>query len=505
VRPLLTPEEMKRADEAAISAGTPAEVLMDRAGRAVARVVIYVAGGRYGKRATVVCGKGNNGGDGFVVARCLHLAGLAVVCCPLFDTESLSGAPKMHFDRLVAAGCRVAPLDERFLECDVVVDAIFGTGFSGAVESPYREAIESINSSTASVVAVDIPSGVNGTNGQAGPPAIEADVTVCIAAEKVGTALVPGLDHVGFVEVADIGIATSEATALLIEAEDVAAWLPQRDPDAHKKSAGVVAVMAGSEEMPGAALLTARGALRSGAGYVRLGCVSAVRAAANVASPELLVRVVAEETFDDSSVRKFKDALEGAQAVAVGPGIGTSAGQRSFVESLLDSFSGPMVLDADALNVLASDPSPLLRRPKDGATIITPHPGELGRLLGRDASEIQRDRVGAATEARDRFGCTVLLKGRRTLVAAPGSPVLINPTGGPELAVGGSGDVLTGIVGTLLAAGLPPREAAAAAAYLHGVAGSVAKSRAGVPQGVLPSDVLEALPEAAALIAALPS
>ncbi len=505
MRPLLTPEEMRAADQATISAGTPDEVLMDRAGRAVARVAIEIAGGRYGKRATVVCGKGNNGGDGFVVARCLHLAGLTVVCCPLIETAGLKGAPRAHFDRLVASGCRIAPLNDRFLECDVVVDAIFGTGFAGSVESPYREAIESINRSGASVVAVDIPSGVNGTNGHAGPAAVQADVTVAVAAEKLGTAWGPGLDHAGFVQVVDIGIPVRDATALLLEGADVAAWLPRREPDAHKKSSGVVAVMAGSEEMPGAALLTARGALRAGAGYVRLGCVSGVRSPANTASPELLVRVVAEEAFDDSSVRRFKDALEGSSAVVAGPGIGTDAGQRSFVESLLDAFSGPVVLDADALNVLANDPSPLSRRPVDVPTVITPHPGELGRLLGSDANEVQRDRLGAATAARDRFGCTVLLKGRRTLVAAPGAPVIVNPTGGPELAVGGSGDVLTGVIGTYLAAGLGGREAAAAAAYVHGLAGSLARQRVGAVEGVLPTDVLEALPEAASLIAELPS
>ncbi|MEA2433495.1 MAG: ADP-dependent NAD(P)H-hydrate dehydratase / NAD(P)H-hydrate epimerase [Actinomycetota bacterium] len=503
MRPLLTPEEMRSADEATISSGTSGEVLMERAGRAVARAVVDLAGGRYGKRVTVVCGKGNNGGDGFVAARVLHIAGLTVVCCPLVDPDALEGASKLHFERLVAVGCRVSSFSDRLMDCDVVVDAIFGTGFKGSVESPFREAIDSINESGASVLAIDIPSGVNGATGSAGPHAIKADVTVCIAVEKIGTAFAPGLDHAGHVEVVDIGIATRDATALLIEAEDVAGWLPKRLPDAHKKSSGVIAIMAGSDEMPGAAVLTSRAALRAGAGYVRLGCVEAVRAAASSA-PELLVRVVADESFDESSVTRFKDALDGAQAVATGPGIGTGDAQRSFIESLMSSYEGPMVLDADALNVLADDTGVLERRASKGPVVITPHPGELGRLLDRDSKAIQADRLGAVTEASHRFGCTVLLKGRRTLIASPGSPVLVNPTGGPELAVGGSGDVLTGIVGTYLAAGLAPREAAGAAAYVHGLAGSLVRGRSGVPQGVLPSDVIEALPEAIALVAALP-
>jgi NAD(P)H-hydrate epimerase len=505
VKPLLTPEEMKRADEATISAGTPAEVLMDRAGRAVARVVIDVAGGRYGRKVTVVCGKGNNGGDGFVAARSLYLAGMSVVCCPLFDTSSLGGALGFHFERLRTSGCRIAELSPRYLECDVVVDAIFGTGFSGAVDGPFRAAIDAINESVATVVAVDIPSGVDGSNGAAGPHSVDADVTVCLAAEKIGTAIPPGLDHAGHVEIVDIGIPTHEATALMIEGSDVASWLPRRSPDAHKKSAGVVAIMAGSDEMPGAALLAARAALRAGAGYVRLGSTSAVKAAAPAAAPELLVRVVAEDSLDDSSIERFKDALDEAKAVAVGPGIGTGEGQRAFIESLLSSYSGPIVLDADALNVLARDPGTLVRRAAAGDVVITPHPGELGRLLGTDAQEVQRDRLGAVTEARERFGCTVLLKGRRTLIAAPDAPILVNPTGGPELAGGGSGDVLTGIVGTFLAAGLGAREAAAAAAYVHGLAGSIARAHAGVEAGVVATDVLEAIPEAVALITALPS
>jgi NAD(P)H-hydrate epimerase len=262
--------------------------------------------------------------------------------------------------------------------------------------------------------------------------------------------------------------------------------------------------MAGSDELPGAALLAARAALRTGAGYVRLGSVGAVKEAAAAAAPELLVRVIADESFGESSVERFKDALEEASAVAVGPGIGTGTGQRAFIEGLLTSFSGPVALDADALNVLASDPTPLIERAKVGTVVITPHPGELGRLLARSSKEIQADRLGAVTEARDRFGCTVLLKGRRTLIAAPRSPVLINPTGGPELASGGSGDVLTGIIGTLLATGLEGREAAAAAAYVHGIAGSIARAKAGVPSGVVATDVLEAIPEAMALITALP-
>ena len=451
---------MRRADEAAIASGIPSSDLMERAGRALARAAIDLAGGRYGKRALVLCGKGNNGGDGLVAARVLRREGLAVACVRLFDGD-------------------VVPAAGGF---DVVVDAIFGTGFRGAPEGRVAQAIEGLGDHPR-VVAADMPSGVDGATGGVAGVAVNAALTVAMGAEKLGTALSPGAAHAGRVVVADIGIPAPDVATHLVEDDDVRAALPARAPDAHKRSGGAVAVLAGSETTRGAALLTCRGAGRMGAGYVTLVSTPSVVASATVAAPELLTSAVPGEVLGPHAL----DSVDRFDCLALGPGIGTGEAQRSLCERVLLEVDRPVVLDADALNVLAEDLGPMAAR--RAPAVVTPHPAELGRLLGVDTKDVTKDRLGAAREAARRLGCVVVAKGHRTVVT-DGSRAVVVPAGGPDLATAGTGDVLTGAVAALLAAAVDPFDAAWCAAYVHGVAGEIAGT------GALAPDVVEALGKA---------
>ena len=530
MRPLLTPEEMGRADRATIEAGTSAEVLMERAGRAVARAVVRAVG-RYGRRVAVVCGKGNNGGDGFVVARVLAEEGLHVRCLAVDDPDATTGAAAHHLAAARSAGIAVRTFrSEELRGCDAIVDAILGTGSEGEPRGAARQALDAIHHITQGeelfddpegpgliagpaaeprpiVIAVDIPSGVDGTTGWARGSHVIADITVALGAQKLGTALTPVS---GLVEVADIGIAIDDWGALETEHGDVAAFLPSRSPDAHKRSNGAIALIGGSTAMPGAAILAARAAMRMGCGYATLGTVGSVRSVAEGLLPEVLTQDISpDDVLGPEALDRFADVLEGADALAIGPGLGRGEKQASLVERALREVPVPMVLDADGLNVLEDRVGALADR--DGTVVITPHPAELARLLGRTTEEVQRDRVAAARDAAGAFGCIVVLKGHRTLIARPDgwvestasgrrrvvNPgrtwVVVNPTGGPELATAGTGDVLTGAIAALLPFDPDWGFAAAwAGAYVHGVAGGLAADRFG-PAGVVAWDVAENL------------
>lgn len=504
MRPLLSPEEMAKADAAAISNGTPEHVLMERAGRAVAREVVRVAGGRYGRKVVVVCGKGNNGGDGFVVARVLAQDGFKVICTDAGARFEAAGASLRHLETLRKAGSDLRPFDPIHVrDADVVVDAIFGTGFRGEIEEPIAGTVRAINECDAPVVAIDIPSGVDGTTGAALGPIVRATRTVALAAEKIGTAMAPGAAHAGPVSVADIGIPTPDVDVHVAEADDAREALPSRRSSGHKRSNGSVALLAGSLGMSGAALLCAQGAMRAGAGYVTLGSTVEVIEAANVVLPEVLKRALWDGNgMTTVALERFADVLERADALAIGPGLRDRPGQRALVENVLATVEIPVVVDADGLNVLAEDTGPL--RSRTLPTVITPHPGELARLTGSSTSAIAADRLGAARRAAADLGCVVLLKGFRTVVAEPAGTAVVIPTGGPELATAGTGDVLCGVLATMLAQGSEPFEAAWVAAYVHGLAGSVAGQSAG-GRGVVASDVAAAVPEAMDLLAPLPS
>ena len=471
MRPVLTPAEMAAADQRTIATGTPVEVLMDRAGRAVAWTVRRRLDGLYGHRAVVVCGKGNNGGDGLVVAATLRAWGMRV------DIVELAAPVEDH------------ALARLFDRADVFVDAMYGTGFSGELDGLAAQA--AARSVELPTVAVDIPSGVDGRTGQRNGVAVQAETTVTFAAAKPGVLFEPGRSHAGDVVVVDIGIDVGTPATGVTEASDVEAWLAATTPppDTNKWRAGLL-VVGGSGGMTGAPMFVSHAAMRAGAGIVWCG-VPGPDAAAAASGSEVITRAL--PSTDAGALAGLGDLLDSQErfrAVAVGPGLGLAAPTRDAVRELVAKASIPLVLDADGLNAFAGDARAL--RQRSAATVLTPHEGEYARLVGEP---VGADRLDAARRLAADSHAVVLLKGPATVVADPEGRVAVNPTGGPELATAGSGDVLTGIIGGFLARGLAAFEAAAAGAYLHGHAADVA----GHP-GLVAGDVIAALPRVLATL-----
>ena len=453
--PLLTAEETRRAEEAYPGS---LDELMTRAGTTVAELVLR----SYPGRVTVVCGKGKNGGDGRICAQVLREAGREVTV-----VEELGdlGAP------------------------DVIVDALLGIGLDGAPREDAARMIELINAAQRPVVAIDVPSGVNASTGEVAGAAVHATATVTFGAAKVGLAVGPGARHAGTVSVAPLGLRPREHEHALVPAS-VLLEVPKKHAQSTKYTAGSVLIVGGSRGLTGAPILAARAAFRADAGYVIL-------AAPESSLPVLessVVEAVKVPLHEDASGRvgpRAADAIvaaaEKADAVAVGPGLGRSDGTVELVRVLLERLSLPMVLDADALWGL----EPFSRA---APTVLTPHAGELARLLGTDARTIDAHRLDAVRRAASRFGAVVLLKGADTLVAAPRSGVLVATYGTPALATAGTGDVLTGVVAAFLAKGLEAQRAAAAAAVAHGVAAELAEPQT----GLVASDLLPELRRALA-------
>jgi ADP-dependent NAD(P)H-hydrate dehydratase / NAD(P)H-hydrate epimerase len=379
----------------------------------------------------------------------------------------------------------------------VVVDALFGIGFRGTAEGPHAEAIEVVNEGDVPVVAVDVPSGVEGDTAMVRGPAVRADATVTFGAPKVGVVLLPGALRAGVLEVADIGFPPDlvRGDLLLVEADDVVALLPVAAPQAHKRRRGVVLVVAGSRRMTGAPRLVAEGAYRAGAGLVAVATPQAIAPVVQAGLVEATFFPLREGPAGSVAERAWDDllpAVRAADAVAVGPGLSTDEGTPEFVRRLVERSPVPVVADADALNAFAGKAGELGRRTSD--LVLTPHAGEFGRLFGMPAEEVEEDRVGLVRKAAEETRADVLLKGPRTLVGLPGGEVRINPTGSPALSTGGTGDVLTGAVAALIARGLRPADAASVGAYLHGLAGEVAEDATG--EGTTALDVARRLPEA---------
>jgi NAD(P)H-hydrate epimerase len=503
VKPVLTPDQAATLDRETQARGIPAELLMERAGRAVARSAVDVMGGAYGRRAVVVCGKGNNGGDGFVAARHLARWGVRVAVVTVEDPADLRQPAAGNALRLEEVDAirlmRFTPatLDRELARADVAIDAVFGTGFRGVPEDEWADAIAGLNTSPAPVVAIDIPSGVNGATGAADGDAVRADLTVTFGAPKVGVVILPGAELAGAVRVADIGFPQDlmRADAFLMEPADVAAVLPERDIDTHKRATGVLIVVAGSRDMTGAAHLVAEAAGRVGAGLVQVavpaGILPVVQAGL-VETTFLPLPETSEGSIALAALGVLLDKLEGADALAIGPGLSANDETAELVRQLARDCPVPVVIDADGLNAFSGRAADLIDRKSDA--VLTPHVGEFVRLSGVSARELASDRLTHARALAEWTGAVTLLKGSRTLVATPDGVVRINPTGGPVLATAGSGDVLTGIIGGLLARGVSPVDAASAGAYVHGLAGITAGRSTG--EGTLASDVARRVPEA---------
>ena len=444
--PLYTAEEMKRAE-----AGHDVPTLMERAGRAVADFVLQDF--EELRRITVVCGPGNNGGDGRIAARLLEEAGCEV--------------------RIVEA----RPEDEAkdLGDPELIVDALFGTGFSGEPRPGAARLIEQMNSADAEIVAVDIPSGVDASTGEVAGAAVDATATIALHGEKVGAYVAPGDFFSGYTDCADIGLEQLETQHARVTAE-ILDHVPQRSRRDTKYTAGSVLVVGGSRGMTGAAALSARAAFRADAGYVAL--------AAPAESLPVLETLVLEAV--KRPIGEVFEAAERAGALAIGPGLGRGDEQKALVRRLLEQTDLPAVVDADALHEL----EPFSR---SAPTVLTPHSGELARLLGVESAWVDAHRLEALRRAVDRFGCVVLLKGSGTLVGAPGEGALV-AGGFPTLATAGTGDVLTGIVGAFLAKGMEPRLATAAAAIAHSEAAITAFVDDEIRGGMIASDVVEALP-----------
>jgi NAD(P)H-hydrate epimerase len=485
---VLTPHQMSEVDRATIEAGIPGLILMETA---AARVVDYIAehfAPVSDQRIVVVCGKGNNGGDGLAIARQLH-----VRFQPRFlrieligDPSELTGDAARNYLMLKASGLN----ESQDFDPTLVIDAVLGTGLRGAASGPALDAIRKINTAfpLAEVVAVDIPSGLSGESGTPPGEYVTASATVTFTAPKVCHAMPPACNLMGELVIAPIGSPASlyendpAIQLALITPESIARLFAPRAKDANKGTFGHVLIVAGSHGKAGAAAMAGIAALRAGAGLVTVACPDSVLASVAAYYPEIMTEPIT--VVDELAAKRT--------LVAIGPGIGTSDETAQMVQRLFDHLDKPLVLDADALNCLA------MRREwrADGALrVLTPHPGEMSRLTGRTVGEIQADRIGAARAFSTGRNVVVVLKGERTLIAFPDGRVWINPTGSPAMATGGTGDILTGMIAGLMAQfPADPDRAIAGAVYLHGLAGELAARRL-TEQVVIATDLLDELPE----------
>ena len=494
---LYTADEMSRADRGAQDIGIPGGVLMERAGVAMAEEILE----RFSpNRALVVCGGGNNGGDGFVIARELHRRGVEVSV--IATKDEYSGDPATNLEAVRNLGIEVSSvemLDKLLNEVDLVVDALLGTGFSGEVREKEAALIHQLNDAGTTTVAVDVPSGVDGSTGQVQGDAIQADLTVCAHAAKVGCVVSPGREHAGEVAVVDIGIpleADVEPSLFWTGAASLRGTIPRTVEPAHKYSAGALLVVAGSRSMTGAAVMSVGGAQRTGCGIVFLATPKSAAAAIDLKLTEALVSGAPEDEegyLDGEALDTILERAERASALVVGPAIGSGDESRRMVEGILAGTDLPILLDADALTSLAGSDA-LAKR--NAPTVITPHAGELGRLLGSGAKEVSANRLYSARKAADDYGCCILLKGSDTLTVH-GDRAAVNSTGGVALATAGTGDILSGVIGALLSRGMDPYEAACAGAWIHGRASELWLEETGWPaESLTATDLLPHLPRA---------
>jgi len=505
---VVTSAEMAELDRRAEEEfGVPTALLMENAGRRVAEVVhAMVSPG--GRRCVVLAGKGRNGGDGLVAARHLAVRGWKVDALLLAREDEIKGEARRNMTLAREAGVEVMPVTsmalagarERLSGAAVIIDAVFGTGFHGSPMGLAAQVVEAANAASVPVVAVDIPSGVEADSGAVRGAAIAAAATVTMGWPKVGLLVYPGAARTGRLYVADIGYPTAllerfRPTTHVVTPEMVRDALPPRPADSHKGTFGRVLICAGSVGFTGAPSLCALGALRGGAGLVTLAVSAAIYPIVAGREFEAMPHPLPDEDggVGESAWERLSALAADADVVAAGPGLGRRPGVAALVRRLLAESKIPLVLDADALNVLAgAEPAPAQSRaPK----ILTPHPGEMARLLPTTTAAVQEDRLRTTREAARKFAAVVALKGARTIVAAPDGQAYIVPTGNPGMATGGMGDVLTGVIAALVGQRMPLLAAAWAGAYLHGLAGDLVAEETGTA-GMLAREVADAVPRA---------
>lgn len=506
---LVTPAQMNSIDSLTINKmGIPGIVLMENAALKVVEEIIKMLGKPESKRLVIFAGKGNNGGDAFAVARHMHNKGAKVSVFLLSPPKDIKGDARINLDVLANMGIRTVEIKDKGeldgLGCDIgcadlIVDGILGTGIRGEVRGIIKGAIEAINKSGKRIISIDIPSGVDGESGKICGSAINAHKTVTFGFPKIGQLVHPGCDATGELIVADIGIprevvAGLELKAELIDRKMAEAIVPQRCNNSNKGDYGKVFIVSGSVGMTGAGCLTAEASLRSGAGLVYLGVPSILSSIYDASLLEAVTIPLEDEdkgSLSRQSIPRILSRLKNAAVAAVGPGLTVDDEIVEIVGSIIESSTIPLVMDADALNAISKDVNVLKKR--NSEIIITPHPGEMSRLAGISTEEVQNNRMEVAAEFSARWGVITVLKGYRTVIACPDGSTYINTTGNSGMATAGTGDVLTGIMAGLIGQGVKPREAAAAAVYIHGKAGDNAACKKG-EHGMIAGDVVKEIP-----------
>jgi NAD(P)H-hydrate epimerase len=506
---IVTADEMAVIDRTTIEGvGIPGVVLMENAGRGACEAMGRHFPDLAGKRVLALAGGGNNGGDGFVIARHLWQRRVQVDVCCLRKPADYRGDARINLDILEKLGMPVAvmadtaslpQLRERLAGADLVVDAILGTGLNAPVSGFYRNVIELVNELGRPVFAVDLPSGLDATTGLPLGVCIRASVTATFGLAKIGQLVTPGCSFVGHLEVVDIGLPRSvtemaEPPRLWLDPRDLGPLVRARELPSHKGSFGHVLVVAGSVGKTGAGAMASMGAGRAGAGLVTLAVPVSLHGLMEVKLTEVMTEPLAEtaeQSIAEAAVPRLEELLQNKEALALGPGISTQEETRRVVLRLVEGSPCPVVVDADALTVLVGHLG-VLKRAR-APVILTPHPGEMGRLTGLSPAEVQSRRVELAQAFSREHGVTLVLKGARTLVASPEGRLAVNGSGNPSLASGGTGDVLTGLIAGLLAQGLAPFQAACLGVYCHGAAADRLAPRYG-DRGLLATDLLPEIP-----------
>jgi len=491
---VLNSSQMREADKRTIEdIGIPSLVLMENAGRQAVAAMEAMYTDLLDRRVGVLCGRGNNGGDGFVVARTLVQRGVDVAVFLLGGVADVRGDARANLEILGRLGVTVVEISDsqawelhfsEVSDCTLIVDAIFGTGLKSPVSGLIESVIADINASGIPVVAIDLPSGLSADSPKPIGPSIEATLTVTLAAPKLPLVLPPGETHAGDIVIADIGIPVEVIEAVegprvdLLTRTTMREIVSPRAPDSHKGDYGRVLIVAGSRGKSGAAHLAAVGALRSGAGLVTVATPASIQPVVAAMGAEYMTEALLDGE-DGLSLENVDRLMEMARdVVAIGPGLGQARGTRDCIRQLVDRATAPLVIDADGLNAFSGQPDRLSGR--DGRdVIITPHPGEMARLVGMSTDEVQASRLEIARNFASAHHVYVVLKGHRTIIATPDERVFINPTGNPGMATGGTGDVLTGMIAAWLAQLLDAEAACKIAVYLHGMAGDLAEADEG--------------------------
>lgn len=490
--------------------GIPGLLLMENAAAAVASEAVSMLEGRSSGVITAAAGRGNNGGDAFAAARLLHSKGYDVRVFLAGSKDGISGDALTNMDILEKIGVKIVEINDikdislleaNLRESQLIIDGIFGTGLSRDVSGIAASVIQSINLSGKPILSIDIPSGIDGTDGSIRGVCIKADSTVTFCMPKLGLVINPGCEYAGRLKVADIGIprcviAAQDIRTEIIDAGTVSGIIPQRKPDSNKGSYGRAFIISGSTGMTGSGRLACTAALRAGAGLVYAGVPESLSDIYSSALTEPIIIPLPDGgkgSLSEESAAKTIERTGGMDVVAIGPGLSAAEGVKRLVEKVIMECEATMVLDADALNVISGNTAILKRLKK--AAVITPHPGEMARLTGLTVSEVQKDRIGTAGRFASEYGVVTVLKGSRTVVAAPDGRIFVNATGNAGMATAGTGDVLTGVITGLLAQGAPVIEAAIAGVYLHGLAGDLAAESMGM-HGMLAGDVARHLPYA---------